>query len=112
MTRLKYILLMSALVASMTTTAQISFTGNDREIMEITPEANTGLSKIYVLNGADGVGMSYTATTMNPVTWFTYGEQGGAVMQEIYDVIDDRDNPYLSSIAQVKLRHGHHSCRG
>ncbi|MBP3739317.1 MAG: gliding motility-associated C-terminal domain-containing protein [Muribaculaceae bacterium] len=107
MTRLKYILLMSALVASMTTTAQISFTGNDREIMEIIPEANTGLSKIYVLNGADGVGMSYTATTMNPVTWFTYGEQGGAVMQEIYDVIDDRDNPYLSSIAQVKTDCGY-----
>lgn len=81
--------------------AQVAFTGNDREVMTVTPDASTGLKHIYVLHNTQGVGMTYTATTMNPVTWFTYGEGGGGYAQEILDVIDDRSNPYVSSIAEV-----------
>ena len=86
---------------------QVSFEGNTQRVMDIIPDNNTGLKHIYVLNGVEGVSMSYTATTMNPVTWYTYGEQGGALAEEIFNVIDDRQNPYLSSIAQVKADCGY-----
>ena len=48
MIQLKNILIMMATVLPLVASAQIAFTGNDREYMEITPEANTGLKKIYV----------------------------------------------------------------
>lgn len=107
MTKQKFIALLLVPALSSVATAQVAFPGADREVMEITPDAGTGLSKIYVLNNAQGVGMSYTASTLNPVTWYTYGEQGGAYAQEIYDVIDDRENRYLSSIAQVQTNCGY-----
>ncbi len=97
----KYLLALAALAMPAVMTAQIAFTGYDLDPVEVTPDANTGLKKIYVFHTTEGVGMSYTATTMNPVTWFTFGEGGGAYAQEILTVIDDPDNPYLSSIAEV-----------
>lgn len=102
MKSLKHIALLGALALHGTAAAQIAFTGCDVDPVVVTPDVNTGLKKIYVLHNTDGVGMTYTATTMNPVTWFTYGEGGGGYAQEILDVIDDRDNPYLSGIAQVQ----------
>ncbi|MBO7609778.1 MAG: gliding motility-associated C-terminal domain-containing protein [Muribaculaceae bacterium] len=103
----RYLFALAALISCVVASAQIAFTGNTSEVMEITPDPSTGLNKIYVLNGTEGVGMSYTATTMNPVTWLSYGEQGGAYSQEIFDVIDDRENPFLSSIAQVEGNKGY-----
>ena len=107
MNNLRNIALLAAIAMSVAATAQIAFTGTTSDVMEITPEANTGLNKIYVLNGVEGVGMSYTASTMNPVTWYTYDERGGAYSQEIFDVVDDRENPQLSSIAEVKANCGY-----
>ena len=107
MSMIRYTLALTGVLLSVVANAQIAFTGNTSEVMEITPDANTGLNKIYVLNGTEGVGMSYTARTMNPVTWLMYGEQGGGYAQEIFDVIDDRENPYLSSIAQVTPNKGY-----
>ena len=103
----RYLFALAALISCVVASAQIAFTGNTSEVMEITPEANTGLNKIYVLNGCEGVGMSYTARTMNPVTWLIYGEQGGGYAQEVFDVIDDRENPYLSSIPEVEANKGY-----
>ncbi len=102
------ILLVAALgVAPLLAAGQIAFTGTDREPMEVTPETNTGLTKIYVLHSAEGVGMTYRATTMNPVTWFVYGEGGGGYAQELLNVVDDPSDPLVSSIAEVEPERGY-----
>ena len=66
--------------------AQVAFVGNQHEVMVIDPVANTGLNKIFVLHETEGVSMTYTATTHNPVTFYRYGDMGGGYAQPI-DVI-------------------------
>ena len=63
--------------------AQISFSGNDKDIFEETPAKSTGLNKIYVLYDTDGVSMQYEATTNNRVKWYVFGEGGAAYETEI-----------------------------
>ena len=107
MNSIKQIATLAMLALPFAAMAQIAFTGNDRDIFEVTPDNNTGLKKIYVLHDTEGVGMSYRATSMNPVTWFTYGEGGGGYAQELLNVIDDPSDPYVSSIAQVEPERGY-----
>lgn len=62
----------------------VKFAGNTRPVMEITPEKNTGLNKIYVIYGTGGVSMSYEATDPNAnVKWLKYGAMGGGYAEEI-----------------------------
>ena len=57
----------------------IAFENNDLAVVEIAPEAATGLHHIYVLHSTDGVSMTYTArSAASEVTWQDFGEQGGA----------------------------------
>ena len=73
----------------MTAQAQVAFVGNGHEVYEIEPNFNTGLNKIYVLHETDGVGMTYTATTENPVTFYSFGDMGGAYAQPVDGVTAD-----------------------
>ena len=66
--KLIYTILMA--VMAMLAQAQVAFVGNQHKVMEIDPPANTGLNKIFVLHETEGVSMTYTATTQNPVTFY------------------------------------------
>ncbi len=66
--------------------AQLQFTGTADEVYEETPDSSTGLDALYVLHNTDGVGMTYTAATGNPVTWYTFGSQGGGYAEELTSV--------------------------
>lgn len=66
--------------------AQISFSGNLYEPYTETPASSTGLDCIYVLYDAYRVSMSYTASTSNTVTWYSYGSLGGGYAEEVTDV--------------------------
>lgn len=84
--------------------AQLVFTGNDHVLYEEEPAANTGLNKIYVLYDTNGVGMSYTASTENPVKWYIYGDLGGGYAEELPGVVYDG---LTTSIAQVVPNKGY-----
>ena len=84
--------------------AQIAFTGASRDVYEEEPATNTGLNKIYVLYNADGVGMTFTADTENPVKWYVYGEGGGGYAEELEGVHYDG---LTSSIDQVLPNKGY-----
>ena len=94
----RFLISILALVTAFAAGAQVAFTGNTREVFEETPAANTGLDKVYVLYDTKGVGMSYTAQTENPVTWYTYGELGGGYAEQLEGVVTDG---LTTSIAQV-----------
>lgn len=96
--KLRNILAIIALAVACVANAQIAFTGNSHDIYEETPAITTGLNKIYVLYSTDGVGMSYTAETENPVKWYVYGDLGGGYAEELTDVVYDG---LTSSISQV-----------
>ena len=57
---------------------QVSFSGSSQSVFEEQPVASTGLDRIYVVNGCDGVSMDYTQRNAGAaVTWYEYGERGG-----------------------------------
>ncbi len=71
---------MLLLMATAVTTvmAQVEFVGNTKPVYEEIPESNTGLNYLFVLYSAQGVSMTYTATTdPDNVTWYEFGEEGG-----------------------------------
>jgi gliding motility-associated-like protein len=75
------------LAVSMTSWAGIDFAGNASKVISITPEASTGLSGLYVIDGTSGVKVSYTASTADAaVKWSRFGNLGGGYAEEISDV--------------------------
>ncbi len=97
--RMKQILLTILLIMPFAVMAQVAFEGNDKPIMEITPEKNTGLNKIYVLEDGGGVKMSYTAkSTLATVTWYKYEELGGGYAQEVSGVVRDGATTYMEQV--------------
>lgn len=87
--KFRYLSLALSMAAALAMNAQVAFVGNSHEIFEETPAASTGLNAIYVLHETDGVGMTFTATTQNPVTWYIYGDLGGGYAQELQGVKHD-----------------------
>lgn len=98
------ILTILAMVLALVANAQLAITGSSHQVYEEVPAANTGLNKIYVVYNTDGVGMSFTASTENPVTWYTYGEQGGGYAEELPGVKQDG---LVTSIDQVLPNKGY-----
>lgn len=80
----RYILTSIVALVALVASAQVEFGGNTKPVYDVTPDANTGLNHIYVLNDAQWVAMTYTANS-NPdeVTWLEYGEQGGGYATEV-----------------------------
>ena len=72
----RLISLMAAALALLSAGGQVTFFGGnviEHPVIEITLSENHGsLNKIYVVYDTEGVGMTYTATTNNVVTWQTY----------------------------------------
>ena len=74
----RLISLMVAALALLSASGQVSFTNvGEHHVIEVTPEMNTGLNKIFVVYNTQGVAMNYTATSNNTVTWYSYETHGG-----------------------------------
>lgn len=102
--KLRSILTTICVALAVVANAQLQFTGNDHTLYEETPAANTGLNKLYVLYDTDGVGMTFTASTENPVKWYIYGDLGGGYAEELPGVVYDG---LTTSIAQVVPNKGY-----
>lgn len=64
--------------------AQLAFSGNIRPAITETPDASTGLSAIYVIDGTSGVTANYTAATASAsVKWMKFSSLGGGYAEEI-----------------------------
>ena len=92
----------AAVVASAGT---ISFNGTTRDAISVTPEASTGLHCIYVLDGVDGVTMTYTAASASvSVMWQDFGEGGGA---SVVDTEGVTRTGRVSRLSKIKANHGY-----
>ena len=78
------IALPSPLVA--TAAPSLSFSGNTLKAVEVTPERNTGLDKIYVLYDVKGVSFSVPVANINNARIYRYSNLGGAYAEEIKSV--------------------------
>lgn len=78
----------------------VTFSGNDRDVWQETPAANTGLNRLFVLHNVQGVSMHFTANSATSnVTWYSYGESGGALPTLLSDVTR---NGAVTTLPQVK----------
>lgn len=68
--------------------ASIQFVGNNRKVLEVTPEKNTGLDILYVVYDVEGVSASFTDTSSSGhVTWYKYSNLGGGYAVEIPGIV-------------------------
>lgn len=65
----------------------LSFSGNTLKAVEVTPERNTGLDKIYVLYDVKGVSFSVPVVNINNARIYRYSNLGGAYAEEINSVV-------------------------
>lgn len=64
----------------------VVFQNNTKSVIKLTPEKNTGLDAIYVLNEVDGVEMSFDSGMNIPGKWYRYSNLGGGYAEEIQGV--------------------------
>lgn len=62
--------------------AQVTFAGSSEKVINIKPEASTGLNSIFVVYDTDGVTANYKSKG-GKVTWMRYADLGGGHAQEI-----------------------------
>lgn len=84
--------LLIAAALSFPTTSDVSaaalhFEGSGRKVIEVTPERNTGLDKIYVVYDVAGVSASFTSTTGEKVNWYKYSNLGGGYAVEVAGIV-------------------------
>lgn len=86
----RMISLMAAALTLLSASGQVEFTGpggQPAHVVEVTPESNTDLKKIYVVYDTEGVQMSYRSSTGERATWSTYTyRNGGLEMEHLTDV--------------------------
>lgn len=87
----------AALLPATPLLAAVSFSGSQREIIEITPDKNSGLENIFVVYDTSAVSMTYTATNGN-VTWYRYSNLGGGFAEEISGVSHSGNEYTLASV--------------
>lgn len=77
---MKYAALILSLVAApMAMASGIEISGSSSTPVEITPESSSGLDRIYVIENAAGVTLSYrAASSSTTVEWETFSNLGGA----------------------------------
>ena len=85
----RIIMLMATALALLSASGHVDFTGvgQYRVIEESLSDNHTSLNKIYILYDTDGVGMTYTATTGEDVTWYSYDAHSWADPQPINGII-------------------------
>ena len=95
----KYILTAAVALVVFCANAQVQFGGNNKPVYEETPEYATGLNHIFVLYETQWVAMTYTANE-NPdeVTWYEFGEQGGAYATEVSGVVHNGNMTILPQV--------------
>lgn len=62
--------------------AAVNFSGNTARVVEVTPQASTGLEAVYVLPSTEGVVMEYAGASAS-AKWSVFGQAGGAYAEEI-----------------------------
>ena len=65
----------------------LTFEGSSLRVLEVTPDRNTGIDKIYVCYDTNGVDMIYGTTAPSNIRIYRYSNLGGAFSEEITDVI-------------------------
>lgn len=82
--------------------AALRFEGSSRQVLEVTPDRNTGLDMIYVVYDVEGVSASFTSSSSSsaaPARWYKYSNLGGGYAVEITDIVHSGN---VSTLPQIE----------
>jgi len=91
----RLISLMAAALALLSASAQVSFTG---PYIEVTPDMDTGLDKIFVVFNTSGVAMSFASSTGERATWESYDSSSWSYPNAITGVRWDGQSTILDQV--------------
>ena len=96
----RLISLMAAALALLSASGQVTFTllGNKRVIEETPSLSETGLHKIFVVYDTDSVEMSFTSSTGQKATWFTFDANSWGSPREITNISWDGTKTTLREV--------------
>lgn len=77
--------------------SNLQFDGSTLQAIEITPDKNTGLDKLYVLYGMDGVSVTYHSSSSSPAKWYVFGNTGGAFATPVENIIYEGNKSTLNT---------------
>ena len=98
----RMIMLMAAALALLSASGQVTFRGvGEHKVIEVTPDMNTGLNKIYVVYDTQGVSMSYPSTNGKRAEWYSF-DYKGINIDEIPGVRWDGRSTTLSQVIPNK----------
>lgn len=78
--------------------SNLEFEGNAMRALEVIPDKNTGIDKIYILYGIEGVSVSYQSSSPN-VKWYVFNNMGGAFSTPIDNIIYEGNKSTLNNPA-------------
>lgn len=76
---------------------QIGFVGNVNPPVTEIPAPSTGLEAVYVLDGMEGVSVSYQAASTGPVKWYRFSNLGGGFAEELTNIVRSGDTYTLNN---------------
>lgn len=92
-----------ALVSFATQAAELTFTGNSRQAVSITPASNTGLARIYVLENSNGVTASFTTLGSDAVNWYRFDNRGAAYAEPIATTVNGRTTSFTLGVDDIGI---------
>lgn len=93
---MKYLLTSACLLLSVSGFAQIlTINGSHKDILEVTPEKNTGLDAVFVSYDGDGLSAEFNCPGNAVPKWYRYSNLGGGFAEEV--------NTAVSSAGQSRL---------
>jgi len=95
----RLILIVLTLLQYVSIDATIRFNGNEYEVIQISPDRNTGLDALYVINGIDNTSIIYESDAPTAPQWSMFDNRGGAFAQPVEGLIHDG---YTTTLNHIK----------
>ena len=78
--------------------AGLTFTGGSRKVLSFEVEKNTGLEKVYVAFGTEGLSASFTSTTGERPVWKRFSNLGGGYAEDIQGIVYNGNTSTLTAV--------------
>jgi gliding motility-associated-like protein len=82
---------------AMVSAQSVSFSGNAKKVITITPDKNTGLNALYVVSTTQGLAVTYQAKNGGNPVWYSYSNLGGGYAQELSGITYDGNRSTLQN---------------
>lgn len=96
---MKYLtLIVSLLLVTAGYAQSVTISGSQKDILEITPEKNTGLDAVFISYNGDGLSAEFVCPGTYVPKWYRYSNLGGGFAEEINTAVSSSGRSTLEGI--------------